>query len=125
MKKILVYTFIIFYLAAWLKPFAPAVYSYVSKTLWEHEHKSRVKNMDGRINLLAVFADIAKHNSPKQDNNNLPDSLKQSPTSCACIVPKFNYQLTFNTSRQVYFDFYNDTVNFVFRKLSTPPPKFV
>ncbi len=125
MKKILVYTFIIFYLVNWLKPFAPTVYSYISKTIWKHEHQNRLNNMDGRINFLAVLADIAKHNNPKQDSNTSPDSFKQAPSFFACIVPKLNSQQLSTTSRKVYFAFYNDTEYFVFRQLSTPPPKFV
>ena len=124
MKRGLIYIFIFFYMTSFLKPFTPAIYGYVSKTIWTHQHTNLVESIKGnRINVLAILGDMAKHNNPKQDNTPPIDSVKLSSGSIICIIPSLNNLLIDQPLLQKYFDHYNLSEQLVFRQLSTPPPK--
>lgn len=123
MKKLIVYTFLFFYSASFIKPFVPAIVRYVSITVWKISHTNHIKNIDGRINLLVELADIAKHNNPKQENNPQPDSFKSSSEPFFCIVPKFNYNFLCSEYFEKYFQHDLSNLPSAFHRNATPPPK--
>ncbi len=125
MKKYLVYTFIFFYMASYLKPFIPSLCNVVSKQMWVIQHQHKVKNLEGRVNMLDVLTDMAKHNNPKPDNTPQPDSFKQVSIVFAGVIPQINQVVFFNTKPEIQFAHYISTIGLDFSTLSTPPPKFV
>lgn len=123
MKKLIIHTLLVFYLFSFAKPFAPAIFNSISKYLWEVSHKKAVEKMDGRVNLLVVLADMAKHNSPKSNNTPQPDTYKASSGSFLSIVSKYNYNFALNEITTKYFSHNSDFFHSVFQKYTTPPPK--
>lgn len=109
-------------MASVLKPFAPVIFDYITKTVWQISHRNHVKNMTGRVNWLIELADMAKHNNPKQNNTPQPDASKVSSGSF-CVIPKFNYTFSFNHTGERYFSNYLSSVSLVFIQITAPPPK--
>lgn len=95
----------------------------VSKEIWSIQHQCKIKNIEARINILEVLADMAKHNCPKQDNNSQPDSFKLSCIAFAAIIPQINSAIFLSAKSKKQFTHYVSTTGLDFSTLDTPPPK--
>lgn len=123
MQRLITFILIVFYLASYIKPYAPAAYAFISKTIWKIEHQNRIDNIKGTASLLTVLADMSKNNNPNQNTDQQPDSYKQSGASFICLIPSPPLLSGFIAGAEKYFEFYKTPVSLVFTKLNTPPPK--
>ena len=110
-------------MASFIKPFAPAIFNYISKKVWEHSHNSHVEKMSGRVNILSILADMAKQTSTQNNTTPNPDATKSAGSFFACIIPRLNFGFCANEILEKYFAHYTFNNQIVFLKNTTPPPK--
>ncbi len=123
MKKFIIITFLFIYVGSFIKPFAPAIFNYISKKVWEYSHTNHVEEINGRVNILSVLADMAKHNNPNDDTTPAPDVTKSAGSSFVCIVPNLYCSFSGNDVLKKYFSQYIFNNQIVFKQNTTPPPK--
>ncbi len=123
MKKFIVITFLFIYGASFIKPFAPAIFNYMSKKVWEYSHKNLVEDINGRVSILSVLADMAKHNNPNHDTTPAQDVSKSAGNSFVCLVPNLNCCFSGYDNLKSYFSHYIFNNQIVFKQNTTPPPK--
>ena len=124
MKKVIALTLIIYYLYSFAYPYAPVIYNFISKTIWEHSHKERVNNLSPRTNILIVLKDMAERNSPNKSNIPISDSFISSSFSYLEVLCKIDFSMfLFESNRKLFIDYLED-LSLIFRNNPAPPPKF-
>ena len=124
MKKVIALTLIFYYLYSFAYPYVPVICNFISKTIWEHSHKEKVKNLSPRTNILIVLKDMAEHNSPQKPNVPASDSLIPSSFSYLEVLTKFEFSIFLLESNRKLFCGYLEDVSLIFRNNPAPPPKF-
>ena len=124
MKKVIALTLIIYYLYSFAYPYVPVICNFISKTIWEHSHKEKVKNLSPRSSILIVLKDMAENNSPKKSNIPISDSLISSSFSYLEVLCKIDFSIfLFESNRKLFIDYLED-LSLIFRNNPAPPPKF-
>lgn len=123
MKKIIALTLIFYYLYSFAYPYVPVICNFISKTVWEHSHKERVKNLSPRTNILIVLKDMAEHNSPKKSNVPISDSLIPNSFSYLETISKIDFSRFLFVSNRKLFSYFLQDVSLIFRNNPAPPPK--